>query len=93
MLIEKEEIINENAKVGNLFNFYFESANESFDLFRFHITLVLLLKQKQNLKVSTNFSFTSVEVKTVKNNIPGLPENKSVSGGIPLNVLNSGFTF
>lgn len=92
MLIEKEEIINENAKVGNLLNFYFESANESFDLFRFHITLVLL-KQKQNLKVSTKFSFTSVEVKTVKNNITGLPENKLVSGGIPLNVLNSGFTF
>ena len=33
MLIENEEIINESAKVANVFDSYFESLTESLDLF------------------------------------------------------------
>ena len=33
LLIENEEIINESAKVANVFNSYFESITESLDLF------------------------------------------------------------
>ena len=33
MLIENKEIINESAKVANLFNSYFESVTESLHLF------------------------------------------------------------
>ena len=33
LLIENEEIFNENAKVENVFNAYFQLVTESFDLF------------------------------------------------------------
>ena len=53
-----------------------------------------IIKIKQNLKILKNFSFTPRTVKTVKNIIYGLPQNKSVSGDIPLKVLKSSeFTF
>ena len=52
-----------------------------------------IIKIKQNMKISAEFSFTPVTVETVKS-INGLPENISVSSDIPLNVLRSSeFTF
>lgn len=33
LLIENQEIFNENAKVENVFNAYFQLVTESFDLF------------------------------------------------------------
>ena len=53
-----------------------------------------ITKIKRNIKVLKQFSFTPVTIYTVKNIIYGLPQNKSVSGGIPLTVLRSSeFTF
>ena len=46
-----------------------------------------IIKIKQNIKILKKFSFTPVTVETVKNIIYSLPQNKLVSGDIPLNVL------
>ena len=53
-----------------------------------------VIKIKQNIKILKKNSFTPITVETVKNIVYGLPQNKSVSGDIPLNVLRSSeFTF
>ena len=82
----------------NLFNW----ATEPYDQVKDSVDRIVqnfslhpsIIKIKQNIKILKPFSFTPVTVETVKNIIYGLPQNKSVSGDIPLNVLRySEFTF
>ena len=75
----------------NLFNWAPEPYDQAKDSeerivqrFSHHPSIV---KIKQNINILKKNSFTPVAVETVKNIIYGLPQNKSVSGDIPLNVL------
>ena len=93
-----------------MFNSYLESVTESLDLFNWALEpydqakdLVeriiqrfshypSIIKIKQNIKILKNFFFYA-QLK-LKNVINRLPQNKSVSGDIPLNVLrNCEFTY
>ena len=48
-----------------------------------------VIKIKQNIKILKKNSFAPITVETARNIVYGLPQNKSVSGDIPLNVLRS----
>ena len=82
----------------NLFNW----ATEPYDQVKDSVDRIVqrfslhpsIIKIKQNIKILKPFSFTHVTVETVKNIVYGLPQNKSASGDILLNVLRySEFTF
>ena len=89
--------MNESAKVANVFNSYLESVTEPLDLFNRAKASTSwpstcfsyrpsIIQIRQN-KISKKFSLASITFETVKNVTNGLPQNKSVSGDIPLNVL------
>ena len=82
----------------NLFNWAAEPYNQAKDSVERIVQRFShqpsIIKIKQNIKILKKISFTPLAVETMKNIIYGLPQNKSVSGNIPLNVLRcSEFTF
>ena len=81
------------CSIGRL-NLTTKQKTQHKELFKSFPHPLSIIKIKQNIKISKKFSFTTVTVETVKNIINALPQNKTVSDDIKLNVFRSSeFTF
>ena len=84
MLIENDEILLKNKKIADVFNSYFDSVTDSFDLFSWSTQI-----DNENADAVQNILKWSV-----KEVIERLPSNKATTGEIPIKILKeSEFTF
>ena len=77
MLIENDEILLKNKKIADVFNSYFDSVTDSFDLFSWSTQI-----DNENADAVQNILKWSV-----KEVIERLPSNKATTGGILIKIL------